>query len=80
MFFLFTAHLCIAIWHQSDGHDVVKDEPSREEHPDEKHSAAGTQALIVKRHLDWIIFLMPPGEVMFKALLQNLHRWWRPVG
>lgn len=70
----FTAYLCIAIGHQSDRHDFIQQDPGGEEHVTEKKSAAGTQTLIVKSDLDWICCLVGPGEVGFKALLQNLHK------
>ncbi len=68
------AYLCIAVGHQSNRHDVIQHEPRGEEHLNEKPSAAGTQTLIVKPHLDRIDRLSGPGEVGLKALLQNLHK------
>lgn len=53
----------------------MQQDPGGEEHLSEKQSAARTQTLIVKPHLDWIHSLMGSGEVRLKALLQNLHKW-----
>ncbi len=70
-----TTYHGIAVGHQVNSHDVTQHDPGWEEHQAEKLPAARTQALIVKPHLDWICCLMRPGEVGFKALLQNLQNW-----
>lgn len=69
-----TSYLCIPIGHQIYSHDFIQQDPGGEEHLSEKLSAARTQTLIVKPHLDGICCLVGPGEVSLKAQVQNLRK------
>lgn len=63
MFMTDRQYLCVAVRHQRNVHDFSKHEPGREEALGKELSAAGTQALVVEGHLDWICLIMLPVEV-----------------
>lgn len=67
-------NLGIAIWHQSDGHDVLQHRPGGEQLLRDEDSAGWTQALIVQSDRHWGNTLLRSGSIHLHTLLLNLRQ------